>query len=537
MIGYKMSQFFLLSSIFLVGKIDFLADATSIKMDYLPIGHGRVDPILSYDCPSDHVHTFYGPQSGMDPRRNDVNNPLELHTRLRNTPVSENTGNVEENKSMYWHPTVYKYNRNTGIYTRDIMAQSSAYYIWDTGETTAFPNGFEMIGGFDTAKASAVAECVNEQPCESGDCYTESTFFPAAKCDELEVSMRMPDCWDGVSVNSPPRHTAHVTYSNDGDCPASHPVKIPRIELFFRIMPYDGGWHTFADGSNVFHADYVSGWDETFLQNLLNNCSNDGDGAMPNHFCEDILTYRDAPKCTDDSCDFSDPQLLEKVKAFQPSPALDVQGTIIAEETAVIGQLPRGTCNGNLVGGTSPTTAPVPAPTANPTLPPQPEPTDAPVPSPTTAPVPAPTTAPVPSPTTAPVPAPTTAPVPAPTTAPVPAPTSPPQEEPNDECLDDTDLAYQDVAWKNCDWVGRKYFKRCFFEWEGAELWEYCPGACRECTCFDDDDLAFKRDPNKNCDWVAKNKAARCEKNWKGHSLDYFCPVTCDLCEYDIGNE
>lgn len=33
MIGYKMSQFFLLSSIFLVGKIDFLADATSIKMD------------------------------------------------------------------------------------------------------------------------------------------------------------------------------------------------------------------------------------------------------------------------------------------------------------------------------------------------------------------------------------------------------------------------------------------------------------------------------------------------------------------------
>ena len=50
-----------------------------------------------------------------------------------------------------------------------------------------------------------------------------------------------------------------------------------QIHLFFRIMPYSGGWHMFADGSSVFHADYVSGWDEDFLQNLLDTCQNDGD--------------------------------------------------------------------------------------------------------------------------------------------------------------------------------------------------------------------------------------------------------------------
>jgi hypothetical protein len=45
------------------------------------------------------------------------------------------------------------------------------------------------------------------------------------------------------------------------------------------------------------------------------------------------LTFRDAPKCTDElTCDFSDPALLEKIKAFQP-PHLDIQGTIVAEET------------------------------------------------------------------------------------------------------------------------------------------------------------------------------------------------------------
>ncbi len=472
----------------------------------LPIGHGRVDPILSYDCPSDHVHTFYGPQSGVDPRRIDVNDPLELHSRLVNTPVSENTGNVEENKSMYWHPTVYKYDKNTGTYKRDIMAQSSAYYVWDTGQTTAFPNGFQMISGFDIAKSQAIAECVNPQDCE-GDCYTENNFFPSSKCDELEVSMRMPECWDGVSLSSPPSHTDHVAYAVDGDCPQSHPVKVPQIHLFFRIMPYDGGWHTFADDSGVFHADYVSGWDEGFLQNLLDNCNNEGDGAMPNFFCEDMLTYRDAPKCTDENtCDFGDPALLEKIKAFQPSPPLDIQGSIIAEETQTISALPRGTCNGGLVGGSTPTEAPVP------TEPPQPAPTEAPVPAPTSAPVPSPTDPPQPEPTDAPEPE--------------------PEPEP-EECIDDSDLQYMDVPWKNCEWVGRKYFKRCFFEWEGAGLWEYCPGACRECTCYDDDDLAYKRNPDQNCDWVAKD-LDRCDSSWKGHTLEYFCPVTCEVCEYDI---
>merc|ERR1719379_1884274 len=150
----------------------------------------------------------------------------------------------------------------------------------------------------------------------------------------------MPSCWDGVSLQSPPYHTDHVAYPEDGefwgDCPESHPIALPQIHLFFRIMPYDGGWHTFADGSGVFHADYVSGWNETFLQEVLDNCENEGTGAMPNFFCEDFLTFRDAPKCTDeDRCDFADPHLMEKLRAVQPTTPLDVVGTILQEETRI----------------------------------------------------------------------------------------------------------------------------------------------------------------------------------------------------------
>jgi hypothetical protein len=294
----------------------------------------------------------------VDPRRIDSTDKLELHSKLASTDVSENTGNVEENKSMYWHPTVYKYDRSTNTYTRDRIAQTSSYYVWETGETTAFPNGFRMIGGFDTEKSHAFAECVNPSPCD-GDCYTENDFFPSTKCEELEVSMKMPNCWDGVNIDSPPSHTTHVAYSEDSEfdtnCPASHPIKLPQVQLFFRIFRYDGGWHTFSDGSGVYHADYVSGWEEDFLQDVLDNCDNEGTAAMPNFFCEDFLTFRDGPKCIDErTCDFADPNLLKKVRAFQPFTPLDVTGTIIAEETkTIVGTLPSGTCDGSLVDSDS----------------------------------------------------------------------------------------------------------------------------------------------------------------------------------------
>ena len=375
---------------------------------------------------------------------------------------------MEENKSLYWHPTVYKYDRATETYTADTMAQTSAYYVWETGETTAFPNGFRMIGGFDVEKSFATAECVNESPCDEGDCYTENTFFPVNKCDELEVSMRMPNCWDGVSIDSPPSHTTHVAYSENSEfwteCPASHPIKLPQIQLFFRIMPYNGGWHTFSDSSSVYHADYVSGWDEEFLQNVLNNCENEGAGAMPNFFCEDFLTFRDAPKCTDeDACDFSDPNLIEKVRAFQPPP-LDVKGTIVAEETDVVGELPRGTCNGSLVGDTS---------------------------------------------------------------SEDPAPTPPPSPQLSSGCEDDASYRYRGNEEKNCEWIKENNPSLC----EKRGVKNSCEKSCNTCensTCADDPDYRHKGQKKKDCDWV-KKKAKKGKNVCKGQTKR-SCPVACDTC-------
>ena len=391
------------------------------------------------------------------------------YNTLVNTPDELNTGNVLENKSLYWHPTVYSYDKASNTYTRDVMAQTSAYYIWENGTgTKAFPNGFQMIAGLnpdDPANfPNAIAECVNPHACEKDDCRTENTFFPSTRCDELEVSMSFPTCWDGRLDSDD--HVSHVHYTLDGEldgpCPSSHPQRLPQIQFFFRILSYDGGWHTFADGSSVFHADYMSGWDENFLQDVLDNCETDSFAANPNSFCENFLTFRDAPKCTDeDKCDFGDPQLIEKIKAFQPPP-LDIKSTVTPEETEIlVGNLPRGTCNGEVIPlDGAPTEAPVPDPTAAPV----PDPTAAPVPDPTAAPVPDPTAAPIPDPTAAPVPDPTAAPVPDPTAAPVPDPTAAPVVQPTSD-----EDACEALCWKKFGRCERNSDQRCQTEYEQCE--------------------------------------------------------------------
>jgi hypothetical protein len=95
--------------------------------------------------------------------------------------------------------------------------------------------------------------------------------------------MAFPTCWDGVNIDSDD-HMSHVSYdldggSFDGRCPESHPVKLPKIQFFFRIIEYRGGYHTFADGSSIYHADYFSGWNQTELQNVLDTCENDSEAS------------------------------------------------------------------------------------------------------------------------------------------------------------------------------------------------------------------------------------------------------------------
>lgn len=165
-------------------------------------------------------------------------------------------------------------------------SDTTAYYIWENNppvsaatKTRAFPNGFRMIGGLAGQGPSMVnAGCAGESPCTKGgtNCNSPNTsLFPATACEELEVEMSFPSCWDGTNLDSVD-HISHVAYTAEGtageDCPPTHPVRIPQLSLFFRIFNYRGGHYTFSDDTSIFHADYISGWEETVLQNVLDSC-------------------------------------------------------------------------------------------------------------------------------------------------------------------------------------------------------------------------------------------------------------------------
>ena len=105
----------------------------------------------------------------------------------------------------------------------------------------------------------------------------------------------------------------------------------------------------------IFHSDYMSGWDEDELQYVLDNCDNDSEAAMPDAFCSDFLTFRGKPK--QEGVQVEDFDIRGDLEKIQPDP-IDTKATISAEQVTNVPQPPRGSCTGTLIGASGSTNAP-----------------------------------------------------------------------------------------------------------------------------------------------------------------------------------
>jgi len=166
------------------------------------------------------------------------------------------------------------------------------------------------------------------------DCSSTSgnpLIFPTRACDVVGVAMAMPTCWDetkGIGTNDP---FGHVAYTIDGTvggpCPAGYNTRVPQVQLFVRIVNYKGGTYELSDGSDVFHVDFMNGWQEGKLDEIINGCEPTGEpGYNPPCDCDQFLTTNEAPASA--VCDS------------------DVKEYILNEETNIVASLPRGTCQG-----------------------------------------------------------------------------------------------------------------------------------------------------------------------------------------------
>jgi hypothetical protein len=102
-----------------------------------------------------------------------------------------------------------------------------------------------------------------------------------------------PQCWDGKTPTLPD-HQSHIVYPipaeapnvGTGRCPESHPIAIPEISYNFgvRVTEAKGPsseWRFITDpvdadhGGYSFHGDWMNGWDEEVMEQIVSTCLNE----------------------------------------------------------------------------------------------------------------------------------------------------------------------------------------------------------------------------------------------------------------------
>lgn len=250
-----------------------------------PITTARLDPIISPGSVSMHTHSITGPSSF------DQSSTFES---LRAADCT--TCTVQEDRSAYWVPQLY-YVRSDGQYQAvKQVGGVTVYYLQRgtpnaDGKYRAFPAGLHMIAGNPFRRSYDASDIEQEQigfSCLGGTGYTK-TLQGMSNCPNgLRAEIFFPNCWDGVNLDSPD-HKSHMAYSGkdgNGACPSSHPVKL--ISIFFEAMwdinAFAGGWWNGTSAPFVFaqgdptgygsHGDFLSGWNESFLQSAIDTCTN-----------------------------------------------------------------------------------------------------------------------------------------------------------------------------------------------------------------------------------------------------------------------
>lgn len=179
-----------------------------------------------------------------------------------------------------------------------------------------------------------LVECCNFNAMGEEDCVTtngNTLIFPTTTCDFLGLAFAMPTCWDeskGIGIKDPIGHMAYTTDGTvGGPCPAGYNKRVPQVQLFVRVNQYQGGTYQLSDGSNVFHVDFVNGWQEGKLEEILRKCVPSGlPGYNPPCDCTQFLTENVNVSGT--ACD-------EETKQY-----------VLNEDTNRVTSLPRGTCQG-----------------------------------------------------------------------------------------------------------------------------------------------------------------------------------------------
>jgi hypothetical protein len=221
------------------------------------------DPIVFPGQPgASHNHTFFGNMS------------FNASTTTSSTGNSTCDGGTA-NRSSYWVPTVRNAAGVAQVPSLNLVYYKSGYQgVDDEKGSIVLPVGLKLITS--TYAWTCAQSGVGNVSAQSS---TIPTSCPTA-ANLLHVVVSFPQCWDGVSLDSPD-HRSHARFGTYGiGCPASHPVPLPAIQftIDWPITSPLVGWSLSSDpaggpGGATMHADIWTGWDPAVSDLWLTNCT------------------------------------------------------------------------------------------------------------------------------------------------------------------------------------------------------------------------------------------------------------------------
>jgi hypothetical protein len=165
-----------------------------------------------------------------------------------------------------------------------LEAHLSAYYGSKTNppEVVPYPDGLKIVAG-DAASTAPQSTKIVWWACGKGTHVPHGPTPPdcTGTGGNVRFHVVFPSCWNGEDLDSPD-HRSHMAYPVGKECPASHPVPVPRLGMqigFKKVIDGTAGEITLSSGNgNVYslHADFFNAWDSDDLEDLVQGCINVG---------------------------------------------------------------------------------------------------------------------------------------------------------------------------------------------------------------------------------------------------------------------
>ncbi len=221
------------------------------------------DPVVHPAKPgAAHLHMFWG---------NTASDAFSTVDTLFSDGLSSCEGGINNNSS-YWMPALFD-EQDQAVLPESVISYYKSFAVtsgFDRYAINPIPNGLQMLANQSVKNSGAWNFTIDPD-------FVNGQKF-------LSVRILFPNC---LSVNGSDKpvlksanNISHLAYADgsgttSGDCPASHPYRMPQLSYNVQYnVPYDSKWYLSSDKSaatqgDSLHADYIAAWDDTTMNKIV----------------------------------------------------------------------------------------------------------------------------------------------------------------------------------------------------------------------------------------------------------------------------